>query len=134
MANGPGVSGNGRSKPQRPNYQYPYLDPNSSHGRGGLSTVVPSPSYQDPGYSFDGIHSPVTWLDTSIFAGGQSKHNANAGYTSPISHSNNFPSGRNQNHRPHLTVCWDCLFLICGGNQLKLFPFIHTHTYNIICI
>ncbi|KAH9784460.1 YTH domain-containing protein ECT2 [Citrus sinensis] len=102
MANGPGVSGNGRSKPQRPNYQYPYLDPNSSHGRGGLSTVVPSPSYQDPGYSFDGIHSPITWLDTSIFGGGQSKHNANAGYTSPISHSNNFPSGRNQNHRPHL--------------------------------
>ncbi|KAH9728432.1 YTH domain-containing protein ECT2 [Citrus sinensis] len=102
MANGPGVSGNGRSKLQRPNYQYPYLDPNSSHGRGGLSTVVPSPSYQDPGYSFDGIHSPITWLDTSIFGGGQSKHNVNAGYTSPISHSNNFPSGRNQNHRPHL--------------------------------
>ncbi|KAJ4721244.1 evolutionarily conserved C-terminal region 2 [Melia azedarach] len=105
VANGPGVNGNNGSRPLRPNYQYSYVDPNSSHRRGGLSTVVPSPSYQDPGYGFDGIHSQFTWLDSSVYAGGQSKHAANAGFTSPISHSNNFPSGRNQNHRSssHLT-------------------------------
>ncbi|KAJ0078729.1 hypothetical protein Patl1_22944 [Pistacia atlantica] len=99
VANGSSVSGNNGSKPLRPSYQNSNLDPNASYRRGGLSTAVPS-SYHDARYSFDGIHSPTAWYDSSVFSsGGQSKHAANAGFTS--SHSNNYPSGRNQNHHSH---------------------------------
>ncbi|KAI9187279.1 hypothetical protein LWI28_026310 [Acer negundo] len=98
-----GVSGNNGSKPLRPSYHYPYLDPNGSQRREGSSTMIPSPGYHDPRYSFDGTHSPLP-LDSSLYTGGQSKHAANAAFTSPISHNNNFPSGRNhyQSHRTNL--------------------------------
>ncbi|TXG66311.1 hypothetical protein EZV62_007586 [Acer yangbiense] len=100
----PGVSGNNGSKPLRPSYHYPYLDPNGSQRREGSSTMIPSPGYHDPRYSFDGTHSPLPLLDSSIYTGGQSKHAANAAFTSPTSHNNNFPSGRNhyQSHRTNL--------------------------------
>ncbi|KAL5767914.1 hypothetical protein ACOSQ2_014697 [Xanthoceras sorbifolium] len=96
------VGGNNGSKPMTPSYQYSYLDPNGSQRRGGSSTMIPSPGYQDPIYSFDGTHSPIPLLDSSVFPGGQSKHAANAAFTSPISHNNNFSSGRNQNHHTNL--------------------------------
>lgn len=102
-----GMTGNNGSKQLRPGYQYPYSDPNGSQRRGGLS-VVPSPTYQDPRFGFDAVHSPAAWVDSSLYSGPQSKHSANSAFTSAVPHANNFSSGRNQNHysHPHAMVSW----------------------------
>ncbi|KAK8589359.1 hypothetical protein V6N13_088210 [Hibiscus sabdariffa] len=53
-----------------------------------------SQGYQDPRFSYDGIQSPIPWLDMSMSPNGQSEHTANSGFSS---YTNNLTSGRNQN-------------------------------------
>ncbi|XP_057501250.1 YTH domain-containing protein ECT4-like isoform X3 [Actinidia eriantha] len=86
------------SKPLRPNHQNLSLGSNSSHGRGGLPTGITSSGYEDRRFASSGIHSSNPWLDAPILPDWKSKH-------APLSHGNNFPSGRNQNLRPfsHIT-------------------------------
>ena len=82
-------------KALRPSHQSSSLSSNGSYGRASLPTGVPSLGYQDPRFGFDGTRSLIPLAD--MFSDGQSKHVANVGLSSPISHANNFPSGRNQN-------------------------------------
>ena len=53
--------------------------------------------YQDPRYGFDGVHSPIPWLDTSLYTDGQARNNSNI---APVSNGNGVAS-RNQTLRPH---------------------------------
>ena len=85
-------------KALRPSHQSSSLSSNGSYGRASLPTGVPSLGYQDPRFGFDGTRSLIPLAD--MFSDGQSKHVANVGLSSPISHANNFPSGRNQNFCP----------------------------------
>ncbi|GJT07309.1 YTH domain-containing protein [Tanacetum coccineum] len=68
------------------------------------STTYQSPAYnangyQDARYAFDGVHSPVPWLE-SPYSNGQARNNSNA---APFSNGNGVTS-RNQNLRPHTNV------------------------------
>ncbi|KAL4354527.1 hypothetical protein GQ457_06G020100 [Hibiscus cannabinus] len=65
--------------------------------KGNSSTIASgnlSQGYQDPRFSYDGIQSPIPWLDMSMSPNGQSEHTANGGFSS---YANNLTSGRNQN-------------------------------------
>ena len=85
-------------KALRPSHQSSSLSSNGSYGRASLPTGVPSLGYQDPRFGFDGTRSLIPLAD--MFSDGQSKHVPSVGLSSPISHANNFPSGRNQNFCP----------------------------------
>lgn len=98
LVNGGNVNGNNGPKALRPSHQNSSLSSNGSYGRASLPTGVPSSGYQDPRFGFDGTRSLIPSAD--MFSDGQSKHVASVGFSSPVSHANNFPSGRNQNFRP----------------------------------
>ncbi|KAL7596167.1 hypothetical protein Lser_V15G29372 [Lactuca serriola] len=74
------IKGTTNSAPVRPPvYQ------NSGFNRGAHN------SFQDPRYGFDGVHSPIPWLDTPL---------RNNNITPPLLNTNGF-SSKNQNVRPH---------------------------------
>ncbi|XP_023741916.1 YTH domain-containing protein ECT4 [Lactuca sativa] len=80
-----GVKGNTGSTPVRPtSYQNSSFNPNGTFGRGAQT------GYQDPRYSYDGLQSPMPWLDTPIYPDPQTKNNLNA----PV-------ASRTQNVRPN---------------------------------
>lgn len=95
------VNGNNGIKSFRSIHQNSSLSSNGSYGRVSLPTVVPSSGHQDPRFGFEGTQLSIPLAD------GQSKHFSSVGFSSPISHVNNFPSGRNQNFRPfpQMMVC-----------------------------
>ncbi|GMI94528.1 evolutionarily conserved C-terminal region 2 [Hibiscus trionum] len=68
------------------------LNPNAFY-KGGLASGNLSQGYPDPRFSYDGIQSPIHWLDMSMSCNGQSEHTADNGF----SYTNNLSSGRNQN-------------------------------------
>lgn len=74
---------------------------NGSYGRGTVPGGVPS--YQDPRCAYEGMQSPMPWLDSPYFADGHSRPLTNSAMTSSFSYGNGFPS-RNQNYQPHLMV------------------------------
>ncbi|XP_039067533.1 YTH domain-containing protein ECT2-like isoform X2 [Hibiscus syriacus] len=78
------------------------VNPNAFYKGGGLPTGNLSQGYQDPRFSYDGIQSPIPWLDMSMSPNGQSEHAANSGFSS---YTNNLSSDRNQNLHalPHVT-------------------------------
>ena len=92
------MNGNNRPKPLRPSHQNSSLSSNGSYGRTSLPTGVPYSGYQDPRFGFDGTRSliPLAYM----FFNGQSKYVVSVGFSSPVSHANNFPSRRNHNFRP----------------------------------
>ncbi|KAL7597328.1 hypothetical protein Lser_V15G29367 [Lactuca serriola] len=71
-------------------YQNSNFNGNGSYGRGAQN------GYQDPRYGFDGVHSPIPWLDTPLYSDAQARNNSNI---APV--SNNGVASRNQNLRPH---------------------------------
>lgn len=89
--NGVGVKGPTATWPT--NYQSPTYNANG---------------YQDGRYGFDGVHSPVPWLDSPMYSNGQARNNSNV---APFSNGNGVTS-RNQNLRPHTNVM---VSLICIG-------------------
>ncbi|XVF57334.1 hypothetical protein PTKIN_Ptkin06aG0196700 [Pterospermum kingtungense] len=93
-----GLSGNNGSGSVKSTFKSSSLNPNASYKRGGLPAANQSQGYLDPRFSYDGIQSPIPWLDMSISSNGQSKHAANAGFSS---YTNNLSSGRNQNLHPY---------------------------------
>lgn len=101
IANGGGVKGNNGSGPLKPAYQNSSFNSNGSYGRGALPGRVPTTGYQDPRFVFDGLHSPIPWLDGPLFSDGQPRPVSSTTITSSISNGNNFPSSRNQNYRPN---------------------------------
>ncbi|KAF8395980.1 hypothetical protein HHK36_017591 [Tetracentron sinense] len=99
IANG----GNNGSAPLIPSYQKSSLNSNGSYGRSVFPGGISSSGYQDPRFGFDGMRSPIPWLDGTIFSDGQSRPATSTSVSSTISHINNIPSGRNQNihHLPY---------------------------------
>ncbi|XVE62911.1 hypothetical protein DITRI_Ditri06bG0157300 [Diplodiscus trichospermus] len=97
IASGGGLSNNNGSGSIKSTFKSSSLNPNASYKRGGLPTGNLSQGYQDPRFSYDGFQSTIPWLDMSMSSNGQSKHAANAGFSS---YANNPSSGRNQNLHP----------------------------------
>lgn len=97
-----GVNGSNGSATLKPGSQNGSLTSNGSFGRGVMPGGVPTAGYQDPRLGFDGMRSPIPWLDGPIFSDGQPRP-ATSTVSSAIS---NGPSGRNQSLRPppHLMV------------------------------
>ncbi|XP_019076515.1 YTH domain-containing protein ECT2-like [Vitis vinifera] len=98
LVNGGNVNGNNGPKALRPSHQNSSLSSNGSYGRTSLPTGVPSSGYQDPRFGFDGTRSLIPLAD--MFSDGQSKYVVSVGFSSPVSHANNFPSRRNHNFHP----------------------------------
>ncbi|GMI79252.1 evolutionarily conserved C-terminal region 2 [Hibiscus trionum] len=86
--------GSGGSGSLKSTFKSSSLNPNAFYKGGGLPTSNLSQGYQDPGFSYDGIQSPIPWLDMSMSPNGQSAHAASSGFSS---YTNNLSSGRNQN-------------------------------------
>ncbi|KAI3706290.1 hypothetical protein L6452_23923 [Arctium lappa] len=86
------VKGNTGPAPVRPaTFQNSGFNSNGSYGRGAQN------AFQDPRYGFDGVHSPIPWLDGPIYSDGRPRNNTN---TASLSNANGFAS-KNQNVRPH---------------------------------
>jgi hypothetical protein len=101
IVNGGGVKGSNGSAPVKPAYQNSSFNSNSSYGRGSLTGRVPTTGYQDPRFVFDGLRSPIPWLDGPLFSDGQPRPVTSTTITSSISNGSNIPSSRNQNYRPN---------------------------------
>ncbi|KAK1435242.1 hypothetical protein QVD17_01003 [Tagetes erecta] len=87
-----GVKGTNAPAPVRPTpYQNTSFNTFGSYGRGAQN------GYQDPRYGFDGVHSPIPWLDATLYSDGQARNNSNI---APVTSGNGIAS-RNQNLRPH---------------------------------
>ncbi|XAR59919.1 hypothetical protein NMG60_11033099 [Bertholletia excelsa] len=100
IANNGVLKGNNGTVPTKQTYQNSF-NSNGSFGRGGLPGGLPASGFQDPRFGFDGLRSPIPWLDGPIFPDGQSRPVTCAPMATSISHANNGPSSRNQNYRPH---------------------------------
>lgn len=92
VENGNGVKGTNGQAPVRPTpYQNSTFNANGSYGRGAAQN-----GFQDPRYGFEGVHSPIPWLDSPLYSDPQSRNNSNI---NPV--SNNGVASKNQNLRPH---------------------------------
>ena len=105
LINSGNLNGINAPKALRPSNPNSSLNSNGLYGRASLPTGAPSSGYQDPRFGFDGTRSSFPLTDA--FSDGQSKNVANVGFSAPVSHANNFQSGRNQNFSPipQLMVC-----------------------------
>ncbi|PWA64919.1 Sterile alpha motif domain-containing protein [Artemisia annua] len=84
------TTGNGNKGPMRPvAYQNSAFNSNGSYNRGTQST------YQDQRYGFDGVHSPIPWVDSSVYSNGMARNNTN---TTPLSNANGFASKNQHFH------------------------------------
>ncbi|XP_017626668.1 YTH domain-containing protein ECT3-like isoform X2 [Gossypium arboreum] len=90
------ASGNSGSGSLKSTLKSSSLNPNAFYKGGGLSSGNLSQGYPDPRFSYDGVQSPIPWLDMSMSCNGQSEHAANGGF----SYTSNLSSGRNQNLHP----------------------------------
>lgn len=99
-----GVKASSGAAPVRPTYQNSSFNTNGSYGRGALPGGMVTPAYQDPRFGFDGMRSPIPWLDGPIFSDGQPRQTSSS-ITSSVSNGSSVPSSRNQNLRPHMMVC-----------------------------
>ncbi|OMO62323.1 hypothetical protein CCACVL1_22891 [Corchorus capsularis] len=79
IASAGGLSGNNGSGSLKSTFKGSSLNPNASYKRGGLPTGNLSQGYQDPRFSYDGVQSPIPWLDMPMYSNGQSEHATNNG-------------------------------------------------------
>ncbi|KAG9452028.1 hypothetical protein H6P81_004932 [Aristolochia fimbriata] len=89
------VSNNGATS-IRPNFHKSLSKSNGSYGRGVLPSGIPPAGYQDPGFGYEGIRSPIPWSDGPVFSDGKPR-------PTPPSTSPQFSSispSTNHNHRP----------------------------------
>ncbi|KAL0436760.1 UNVERIFIED_CONTAM: YTH domain-containing protein ECT2 [Sesamum radiatum] len=102
IANSGGAKGNNGTAPARAAYQNSSFNVNGSYGRGALPGAIHGSGYQDPRFGFDGLQSPIPWLESPYFSDGQPRPVTTSSMTSPATNGNGVPSTRNQNFRPHL--------------------------------
>ncbi|XP_059281714.1 YTH domain-containing protein ECT4 isoform X2 [Lycium ferocissimum] len=95
VANG-GVKGNTGPTSVRPAFQNSSLNTNGSYGLGALPGGVAS-GYQDPRLGFDGVRSPIPWIDGSMFTDGQAR--TGNSFTPSFSNGYAAPSSKNQNYQ-----------------------------------
>ncbi|KAK7247261.1 hypothetical protein RIF29_42141 [Crotalaria pallida] len=91
VTSGGNVKGNNGAAPVKSAYQNSF----SSNGRG------PTSGYQDPRFAFDGVRSPIPWLDAPLFSDGQQRPVSSSSMTSSITGGNNSTASRNQTYRPN---------------------------------
>lgn len=99
-------NGNNWTLPLKPSPQNSSATSNGSYGRGAIQGSLPS-GYPDSRYSYDGVRSPVPWLDCPTFLDGQHRVPTTSSVSSPVFHAGNNSSTRNHNLRPfpHMMVC-----------------------------
>nr|GMD70861.1 YTH domain-containing family protein 2 [Ipomoea batatas] len=99
IANGGAIKGTNGSAPVRPFYQNSSFNANAngSFGRGTLPGGFAS-GYHDPRFAYDGLRSPIPWLDVTSFSDGQPRPVSSGSITSASNNS----SSRNPSIRPHL--------------------------------
>ncbi|KAI3450925.1 hypothetical protein Pfo_007590 [Paulownia fortunei] len=102
IVNSGGAKGNNGTSPVMPTYQNSSFTANGSYGRGALPGGIPVSGYQDPRFGFDGLQSPISWLESPYFSDGQPRPVTSSSMTSSIANGSGVPSSRNQNFRPHL--------------------------------
>ncbi|KAI4317340.1 hypothetical protein L6164_025214 [Bauhinia variegata] len=101
VTNGGTVKGSNGATPVKPAYQNSSFNSHASYGRGAMPGRVPTPGYQDPRFAFDGLRSPIPWLDGPLFSDGQPRPMTSSVITSSISGGNNVTASRNQTYRPN---------------------------------
>ena len=74
---------------------------NSAANGGSTKGRVPTSGYQDPRFGFDGVRSPIPWLDAPLFSDGQPRPVSSTTVTSSVSGGNNHNASRNQTFRPN---------------------------------
>ncbi|CAA7403976.1 unnamed protein product [Spirodela intermedia] len=92
-------NGNNWTLPLKPSPQNSSTTSNGSYGRGPIQGSLPS-GYPDSRYSYDGVRSPVPWLDCPTFLDGQHRVPTTSSVSSPVFHAGNNSSTRNHNLRP----------------------------------
>ncbi|XP_042387483.1 YTH domain-containing protein ECT4-like [Zingiber officinale] len=92
-------SNNGTTK-AKPNQQNTPSNTGVSFGKGTLPGLNPSFGYQDPRFGYDGMWSPISWYDGSMFPDGQQRPTSTNNGSSMTSHIANTTSTRNQNLHP----------------------------------
>ncbi|XP_057773228.1 YTH domain-containing protein ECT2-like [Salvia miltiorrhiza] len=102
IANSGATKGNNGTMVARPTYQNSSFNANGSYGRGALPGGIPASGYQDLRFAFDGLHSPIPWLESPYFSDAQQRPITSSSMTSAVGNGNSVPSSRNQNYRPHL--------------------------------
>ncbi|KAF1888057.1 hypothetical protein Lal_00024069 [Lupinus albus] len=100
VANSGNTKGNSGTAPVKPAYQNSFTS-NASNKRSATPGRGPTSGYQDPRFVIDGIHSPIPWLDATLFSDGQQRSVNSTTVTSSISGGNNSTASRNQNFRPN---------------------------------
>lgn len=108
LASGGPIKGNNGSAPMKPTYQSTPFSSNGSYGRGALPGGVPASGYQDPRFGFDGLRSPLPWLDGPVFS--DPRPVTSTSITSTISNANNGPASRNLRPHSHFMVYRISLF------------------------
>ncbi|KAK3030499.1 hypothetical protein RJ639_038805, partial [Escallonia herrerae] len=92
------LKGNSGSAPVRPMYQNSSYNANGSYGRGSLQGGITATGYQDLGYGFDGLRSPIPWLEGPVYSNGHSRLVTNS---SSMQNGHSVPSSKSQNYRPY---------------------------------
>ncbi|TKY45654.1 YTH domain-containing family protein 2 [Spatholobus suberectus] len=100
VANGGNVKGNNAAAPIKQANQNSSFSSKASNERVAMPGRGPTSGYQDPRFGFDGVRSPIPWLDAPLFSDGQPRPVSSTTITSSISGGNNTAS-RNQTFRPN---------------------------------
>lgn len=126
-----GVNGSNGSVPLKPSSQNGSIISNGSYGGRGAMPSGPV-GVQDPRFGFDGVQSPIPWLDGPIFSDGQPRLATSSPFSSNIS---NITSARNQNLRPvpHLMVI-NCRFLFSFRHLYYYLADFSSGNYNDILV
>ncbi|XP_019461640.1 PREDICTED: uncharacterized protein LOC109360893 isoform X1 [Lupinus angustifolius] len=100
VTNSGNTKGNSGAAPVKLAYQNSFTS-NASNKRGAVPGRGPTSGYQDPRFVFDGVHSPIPWLDATLFPDGQQRPVSSTTITSSVAGGNNSTASRNQNFRPN---------------------------------
>ncbi|KAJ7955452.1 evolutionarily conserved C-terminal region 2 [Quillaja saponaria] len=100
IGNGGSVKGNNGAAPLKSTYQNSSFNSNASYGRGAMQGRIPNSGYQDPRFGYDGLRSPIPWLEAPLFSDGQPR-SVTSTVTSSITSGNGITSSRNQTFHPN---------------------------------
>ncbi|KAL3654865.1 hypothetical protein CASFOL_000651 [Castilleja foliolosa] len=102
-----GISNNGVEKANNgalaasPTYLNTSFNGNIAYGKGAFPGGYPLSGFQDPRFGYDGLQSPIPWLDNPYLLDGQPRTVTSSSMTSSIANGG-IVASRNQNSRPHL--------------------------------
>ncbi|KAG5000014.1 hypothetical protein GLYMA_08G124600v4 [Glycine max] len=100
VSNGGNAKGNNAAAPIKQANQNSSFSSKASNERVAMPGRGPTSGYQDPRFGYDGVRSPIPWLDAPLFSDGQPRPVSSTTITSSISGGNNTAS-RSQTFRPN---------------------------------